>query len=396
MRSKVLLVDDEVNVLSGYERQLRAVKDKIEFYTADSGNSALEVLKEKGPFSVIISDYRMPGMNGLELLEIIGKEYPEIIKMMLTGQADFNAVINIINRGHVFRFLTKPCSPEDLLNAIMAGVNQYNLIHSEKLLLTNTLGGSIRMLVDMLSLAKPTTFAQSQRIRILVRDFLNNVNIENSWQLEIASMLVFIGCVTLPDALLCKVNSGKRLTPEENKIYMSHAVIASDLISKIPRLEEVSEIVKYQEKDYNGKGFPIDDICGENIPLGARVLRIFLDYNRFISQEFDKEEAIGRMEAFQISSGVYDAKMFSIVKLMILNDEDETDPLLASLPDKRGKALSSVKPAELEQGMILAEDIVSENGEIIASSGQELTAPMIVKINNYLENDLISGEVKFY
>jgi signal transduction histidine kinase len=130
---RILLVDDEVNVLASLRRQLH--KQSYEVLDAQSGINGLDIIKEKGPFAVIMSDYRMPGMDGVEFLARSQELCPDASRIMLTGSNETDVAINAVNRGNIFRFLMKPISPEDLTSAINAGVEQHRLITAERELL---------------------------------------------------------------------------------------------------------------------------------------------------------------------------------------------------------------------------------------------------------------------
>lgn len=136
MKHRVLLVDDEPNIMSSLKRQLRTHYD---VYTADDPEKALVDLKKGSPFSVVTSDYRMPQMNGIEFLKEVKSRCPETTRMILTGYADLDNAIMAVNDGHVFRFLTKPCEKETLLENIREAAKQYDLITSKRILLEQTL-----------------------------------------------------------------------------------------------------------------------------------------------------------------------------------------------------------------------------------------------------------------
>ena len=144
MKPKILLVDDEVNVLQAYTRVLRS---RFALESAESGSQALEVLKANGPFAAIVSDMRMPGMDGVELLSWVRELYPDTVRIMLTGNADQQTATDAVNQGAIFRFLSKPCDSEVLASTLEQAIRQHELITSEKSLLQDTLKGSIRMLV---------------------------------------------------------------------------------------------------------------------------------------------------------------------------------------------------------------------------------------------------------
>jgi serine phosphatase RsbU (regulator of sigma subunit) len=122
-------VDDDTHLLAALRRQLRR---KVDLQTAESGPDGLAAITREGPFSVIVTDYRMPGMDGIEFLSRARKLAPDTVRMLLTGSADLHAAIQAVNQGNIFRFLTKPCSPEDLLEALQSGVRQYRRSREEQ------------------------------------------------------------------------------------------------------------------------------------------------------------------------------------------------------------------------------------------------------------------------
>ncbi|PKL15836.1 MAG: hypothetical protein CVV49_19365, partial [Spirochaetae bacterium HGW-Spirochaetae-5] len=290
--NRILLVDDEKNVLEAYKRNL---SDEFDLEVADSGAAALELFSKDKPFHVIVSDFKMPKMNGVELLEKVRNISPETIQIMLTGQADMEAIINLINKGKIFRFLTKPCSTEDLLLTIKDAVRQYELVSAEKELLGKTLGGSIKVLADLLALAKPQAFTKTQKVRKLARLIYTDLDIDHKWQIEIAATLSQIGCVTIPDDILKKVYKGLILSDAENVMFSSHPSIGADMIKSIPRMDKVADIIRYQEKNYDGGGFPSDNIRENEIPAGSRILKIALDYDKAITGGVESSKVLSEM-----------------------------------------------------------------------------------------------------
>src|SRR5580698_5073090 len=161
MGDKILFVDDEPAFLKGYQLMLR---QDFEVDTAVGGEQGLAQIHDHGPYAVVVSDMRMPGMNGVQFLARVRQIAPDTIRMILTGYTDINAAMDAVNEGNIFRFLAKPCERDVLSNAITSGLVQYRLITAEKELLGNTLMGSIKVLIDVLSAASPEAFGRSIRI----------------------------------------------------------------------------------------------------------------------------------------------------------------------------------------------------------------------------------------
>ena len=129
MRTKVLLVDDDEMLLAGLKRQLR---NKFKIETAISGEDAVKMVEENGPYAVVVSDYMMPGMNGIELLRQVKVSDPDTIRMMLTGSADMSTAIKAVNEGSIYKFHPKPCPAETLGNAIQSGIEEYHKVTTDQ------------------------------------------------------------------------------------------------------------------------------------------------------------------------------------------------------------------------------------------------------------------------
>jgi serine phosphatase RsbU (regulator of sigma subunit) len=129
VHNRVLFVDDDPKILAALQRQLRK---KVEIETVTSGRDGLDAIRRDGPFSVVVTDYCMPEMNGIEFLTEVRKVAPETVRMLLTGSADLNAAIQAVNQGNIFRFLTKPCASDTLLDALKHGLREYRQSHKER------------------------------------------------------------------------------------------------------------------------------------------------------------------------------------------------------------------------------------------------------------------------
>jgi DNA-binding NtrC family response regulator len=148
MSNKILCIDDDANVLTGIQRNLRK---QFDIDTAVGALAALKLIEKECPYAVIVADMQMPGMNGVEFLNIARKKYPDTVRVMLTGNADQKTATDAVNRGHIFSFLNKPCPPEKLAEVLTDGIKQYRLITAERELLENTLNGSVKVLMEILS-----------------------------------------------------------------------------------------------------------------------------------------------------------------------------------------------------------------------------------------------------
>jgi response regulator RpfG family c-di-GMP phosphodiesterase len=365
MNERVLFVDDEANILAGFKRQLRKY---FSMETALGPEEGLRIMKERGPFGVVVSDLRMPGMDGIEFLGNVRKLYPETIRMVLSGHADLQTAIKAVNEGHIFRFLTKPCHPDTLSKVLDAGIEQYRLVTAEKELLEKTLKGSIKVMTELLALANPEAFGRSSRIKRLTTQVATFLGITDLWRLETAAMLSQVGFVILPEETLDKIYRGEELEGEEKQIYDMHPVITSDLLRNIPRLEEIARIITYQEKHLDGTGNPKDGVKGEEIPLGSRILKAVLDFDVLDGIGFPQDEVLRRMENRE---GWYDPAVLHAMK-MALGVGTRYEILNVSVNGLTG-------------GMILGQDVMSRQGKLLISKGQEVSQPLVERLKNYAE-----------
>lgn len=362
MTKKILCVDDEPNVLAAYTRQLRK---QFELETALGGEQALEVVASRGPFAVVVTDMQMPGMTGLEFLCRVRESAPLSIRMMLTGNSDQQTAINAVNEGSIFRFLNKPCPPEAFAKALNAGLEQYRLVTAEKELLEETLRGSIKVLTEVLSLVNPVAFGRAVRVQRLVAKLAVAFGVQDAWRLEVAAMLSQLGCVTVPEPVLAKVYAGVEVPPGELQMFERHPQIGRDLIAKIPRLDAVAEIVAYQEKHYDGQGFPRDGKSGDAIPIGARILKAALDYDCLESRARGK---VGTIACLKGRIGWYDPLILEALERI---SREETSYA------RKGVAICDLRP-----GMVLAEGILNANGVILVAKGQETTETLLHRLQN--------------
>ena len=363
MASRILCVDDDPNILEGYKRQLRK---EFEVDTAVGPEQGLRMVTEQGPFAVVVSDLQMPGMNGIEFLAQVRAHEPDTVRMLLTGNAELQATIDAINQGQIFRFLTKPCTSEVLAHALEAGLAQHRLITAERELLEETLSGSIGVLSEVLALVNPEAFGRSSRITRYAESIAVHLHVSELWSIKTAAMLSQIGCVILPESVLKKVYRGEVLTGEESQLFNQHPFVAYDLIAKIPRMKRVAEIIKFQDKYYDGYGVPGDTKEGNNIPLEARILKVALDFDALESAGKSKAEAFDELKQ---RKGWYDPAVIDAMK--------------AAFAKEIKYEIRMAVMADLQEGVILAEDIQSSQHMLLASKGQQVTQSMIMRLQNF-------------
>jgi len=376
MTERILCVDDDPNVLQAYQRSLRK---RFVLEPAVGANEALQAIREQGPYAVVVADMRMPGMNGIELLARVREISPQTVRIMLTGHADQTVAVDAVNQGHIFRFLTKPCPPDQFAAALDAGLEQWRLIVAERELLSNTLRGSIKMLTDVLALVNPTAFGRASRVRRLTAQLCAQLKLTDAWAIEIAAMLSQVGCVLVPEETLSKVFRGEPLSREEQEVYEAYPREGRMLIENIPRLESVAEMIAYQEKTYDGQGFPRDQVQGDDLPVGSRVLKLALDVDTLITSGMTYDVAIAEINDRE---GTYDPKV--------------VDALREILDIRQVHVVRRMNVQMLPEGAILADDIRSINGTLLCARGQEVTPSMRAKLRNYVANVGVQSPIRVF
>ncbi len=372
MIDRILFVDDEVNIIQAYRRTLR---NKFNIQGVSNGDDALELVKTND-YAVIISDMQMPGMDGVEFLAAAKELKPDIVRIMLTGNADLKTAIDAVNKGDIFRFHNKPCHADILEKTINDALKLYRLITAEKELLEGTLTGSIQILSELLSLINPEAFGRTSQIKQYVLSIAKEMGIKETWKLEAMSSLSLIGCIILPDEATKKISRGEELNAEERQIFDMHPFVGSELINKIPRMQEVADGIKYQEKLFNGKGIPLDDVSGKEIPIGARILKIVLDYDRQISSGQNKNQVL---EYLNNQSSHYDPDVLATFQQCLI---DENYPI------------ETVMITNLKEGMFFTEDLYTKDKILVLCKGQETTPSVCNKLNTLYKNKVICSSVK--
>lgn len=363
MTEKILCVDDEINVLEGLKRQLRR---QFTVETATSGAEGLELCKLQGPFAVVVSDMRMPGMNGAQFLTLLRQQDPDCVRILLTGQTDLEAAVTAVNEGGIFRFLTKPCSSESLARTLQDALEHYRLVTMERTLLEKTLRGSVQVLTDILALINPVAFGQASRLKRYVCHIATHLGLPDVWQYELAAMLSPIGCVTLPTETLEKLYAGQPLLAEEQRMFAAHPTVGRNLLRHIPRLEHVAEMIARQHESCMTRGDQQALEQGGTVLLGARLLNIALDFDQRLTRGLTAPQAIAEMlqQPTRYESG-----------------------LVASLQTLESAATETVtrvvRVRELCPGMMLDEDIRTATGGLVLARGHEVTFTLIERLRSY-------------
>ena len=355
----ILCVDDEPRVVEGLVLHLRR---DYNVHVALSGEEALQKLKEIKKVAVIISDMRMPGMDGAALLKQVMRSYPYVTRLLLTGEPGRDAAVSAINEGQIFRFLTKPCPAEQLKAAVEAAVMQHRLMNAERELLQETLIGCIQALIDVLAITNPVAFGRASRIKRIAMEFATSLGCEGYWQLEAACMLSQLGYLSLPVELVEKLYYGERLTSEEQLLVSAVPEVTDKLLGHIPRLEPVLQILaaaSYTDQRLRALG---DGTIG----LGARILSLVLHYDSLVTQ--------GQTSGAAVTAA-----------------RDKADRYTEALLDKFAQFCGIGRPNEtreiplhlVEPGMTILHDLRTSMGTLLVPRGFEVSETFLRRLHNF-------------
>jgi hypothetical protein len=292
--------------------------------------------------------------------------------MILTAYAELETTIAAVNKGHIFRFLSKPCDSEDLAAAFDSALRQYQLVEAEKELVEGTLRGSVKVLSDVLSLVSPLAFGQTTRVKQTVDAILQRIDVDNRWQIEIAAMLASMGCVTVPSEILEKTLSNKPLDKEERSVFSAHPKIAAELVNVIPRLELVAEIIRNQFV----ASPPDSDQLG-SLSKESKILQIALDFDFHLLTSDSSMHALQKLKA---NAEAYGQELYEALADYVKNESNFEK--------------AEILPAMAEEGMILAQDIKNESGMLLMAKGQVITKSASRLLANLATNGSIKGMIK--
>lgn len=272
MKPRVLFVDDEVKALTSYRRML---ENEFDIVLERSPEQALERIKAGERFQVVVSDLRMPKIEGLELLNSIKEIAPDMVRILLTGYASFESAVDAVNQGNVFRFLSKPCSREDLAKALRDGVEQFSLIKAQRELhalvrLQKLMSGVVIGLSTLVEKRDPYTAGHQRRVAQLACAIAGQMGFgeERMEALRIAALLHDIGKVYVPSDFL---NKPGRLNREELAIIKLHPEVGADILKYVESDCPISEMVLQHHERMDGSGYPAG-LKGEEIILEARII----------------------------------------------------------------------------------------------------------------------------
>lgn len=281
MSYKILVVDDEPDNLQLVKRTLRKYYDII---TANNADEAIECLKEINDIQMVISDHKMPGKSGVELLHHCFEHYPQITRILITAYSEVPILVDAINAGKIHRYIKKPWTPEELLLTVNKSFEANKLSRENSQLITDfkdLFSGTISAITDALDEKDKFTLGRSKRVceyAVEIAKEMNLPDIELS-KIEVASLLHDIGMIGVPEYILHKA---EKLTDDEYDKIKKHVEYGLNILGSIKQLDSVVAIIKCHHERYDGSGYPYG-LRGEEIPIGARIIALADTFDALIS-----------------------------------------------------------------------------------------------------------------
>jgi putative two-component system response regulator len=306
MKHKILIVDDETANLRVLERLLR---QECEIVCAESGSQAFELLQEHD-VSLIISDQRMPGMSGIEFLKQAAALRPHTVRIILTGYTDVNALVEAINSGVVYKYVTKPWVNDDLKLTVKRALEHYetnrasnNLELQNKRLyarLKSAQDGFFHLVSEMLDFKDPYKTGHCRRTRSYAIAMGKALNFEKNEleNLALAAFLHELSDFYIPNEHFFDKFSHAGETPDAIKHDFRQGL---ELLERVINMNELTEILRYYHENWDGSGFP-HNIAGEQIPLASRIIAVVDAYDELtmrhpLNSGMSNTEALAHLQA---------------------------------------------------------------------------------------------------
>ena len=405
--AKILFVDDEKQMLTALNRVFRGKAYTV--FTANSGQEALEVL-ENETMDVIVSDMRMPEMDGATFLAKSVDLHPTSRRILLTGYSDQESTVRAINEGQVHQYIMKPWDNDALKATIDSEIEEKIRIEAEtpdseehellqeqvatvsaelsnahmfadmaKEELLKQYNTTIKVISNLINLKTPTPSSMNANVVTHSVAMCKLIKLDRKVITEVrnAAQLFQLGKLSVSENLVgMKINE---MDEEELHSYNKHSVNGANLLLPLTSLDYAANIIRHQNEDYNGEGYP-DQLKGKAIPLGSRVLRVVIDYQQIIhglyfKDEYSPNDALDFMDRY--AGKKYDKTLLMVYRKFI-NELSKTEGI------QQDRLLNI---SDLKADMVASRDLVTNAGLLLITKGTKLNELTIRKLEELQERD---------
>lgn len=399
-RGNLLFVDDEVNILKSLRRLFRRAGYTI--FTAEGGAEGLQVLADES-IDLVISDMRMPEMDGAEFLGKVSEQFPHVMRLLLTGFADLNSTVEAINKGNIFKYISKPWEDNDIklsvehaleyknmqelirkqnaeLKDLNANLEQKVKDRTEELRkahdsLKKSYSATIKVFSNLIDTREGMGKGHSRRVADTACKLAANLGMsdEQIQQVLFAALLHDIGKLTLPDSLLNQPYMA--LAPTSRNKINEHPIVGESILMALEPLREAAKIIRSHHEHYNGGGYP-DGLSAKEIPLGARIIAVISDYDdlqlgSLYAQRHNMQQALDFLNKNRKKR--YDPAVVDALVQLVTGGEQE-GPKIQKLRSHE----------ELKVGMILAKDLVTQTGFMMLPKDSVIEENLVKQINKFV------------
>lgn len=374
--TRILIVDDA----DRYLKQFKSALDSQYLVDITTDPYKALVLLKMNNYDLIIADYHMPLLTGIDLLERCLQIDSDMVRILTTAHPDREGWVRAINNDHIYKVILKPCNDDHIRRTVQEAIKVYRTKEIERKVLEETLKGSVKMLIDLLSLSEINNFTNIPNFRLLAKELAKEDRYEHLWEIEIAALLCKVGYIGIDNELIEKYLIQENFKPKDFVQYQSHTKIAHELLSNIPRLRRIADGILYQYERWDGKG-PYN-LKAKEIPYISRVLSIICDFFIYSNTTGDSVRAIEKMMQ---TNGKYDPHILSMMIYKTIGEVNmptRDDYKLVVDISKIGGIKHKTKgifyhAEELNEGLKLADDVKDNYGLNLVSKGTVLTGEII-------------------
>ena len=325
----VLFVDDDPNILRAIRRNLRG---KFEICISETVEDALYKIQEFD-FPIVVSDMKMPGMNGADFLIQVKEKLPNAIRILLTGESGLEEAIKAINESDIYKFLTKPCPTDKLVSTLDSALRLYQSAHIEQIIMDKSVKGFVYIISDLMNIISPEIFKKSRDVARIAKSSQTNFPIKDLWSFEVASLVMYLGSIHYKIYNYDKFYGTPKMVAILNK--------SANLVFKIPKFEEVHNIL------FDLANFYKDSIIIDSLDCDSKVLKLIIDYYHMVGNSNFKN------------------KFLSMYSKELIKE-------VPALFGRREKAPTEINAEALKLNMTAVDNIVTISGSILINKGDKI------------------------